>query len=109
MPYSRDVGIFGRNQGINRRDAGRAEPSRLTHCMVRPCGARRFWRVAVSGLASMYQTSVWSMVLRAIMDISARASSLAEKPQRAKWVTSVRMRREDRTSISSRPLADLGR
>jgi hypothetical protein len=28
---------------------------------------------------------------------------------RAIWVTSVRMRREDRTSISSHPLADLGR
>ena len=33
------------------------------------------------------------------MDISAQASSLAERPQRAIWVTSVRMRREDRTSI----------
>jgi len=42
------------------------------------------------------------------MDISAQASSLAERPQRAIWVTSVRMRREDRTSISSHPLADLG-
>ena len=42
------------------------------------------------------------------MDISAQASSLAERPQRAIWVTSVRMRREDRTSISSLPLAVLG-
>jgi hypothetical protein len=48
-------------------------------------------------------------MLRTIMDISARASSLAERPQRAKRVTSVRVRREDRTSITSRPLADLGR
>jgi hypothetical protein len=47
--------------------------------------------------------------LLAIMDISARAISLADRPQRAIWVTSVRMRREDRTSISSHPLADLGR
>src|SRR5262249_53297918 len=39
-------------------------------------------------------------VLRAIMDISARAISLADRPQRAIWVTSVRMRREDRSSIS---------
>jgi hypothetical protein len=47
--------------------------------------------------------------LLAIMDISARAISLAERPQRAIRVTSVRTRREDRTSISSHPLADLGR
>src|SRR5580704_4113452 len=42
------------------------------------------------------------------MDISARVISLPDRPQRAIWVTSVRMRREDRTSISSHPLADLG-
>jgi len=42
------------------------------------------------------------------MDISAQASSLAERPQRAMWVTSVRMRWEDQTSISSHLLADLG-
>jgi endonuclease YncB( thermonuclease family) len=40
--------------------------------------------------------------------ISAGAISLAERPDRAIWVTSVRTRREDRTSISSRSLADLG-
>jgi len=39
-------------------------------------------------------------MLRAIMDISARAISLPERPQWAIWVTSVRMRREDRSSIS---------
>jgi uncharacterized lipoprotein YbaY len=39
-------------------------------------------------------------VPRAIMDISARAISLADRPQRAIGVTSVRMRREDRSSIS---------
>src|SRR6202051_3389746 len=42
------------------------------------------------------------------MDISARATSLTDRPQRAIWVTSVRTRSEDRTSISSHPLADLG-
>src|SRR5439155_24093177 len=42
------------------------------------------------------------------MDISARAFSLPDRPRRAIWVTSVRMRREDRSSISSYPLADLG-
>ena len=39
-------------------------------------------------------------MLRAIMGISARAISLADRPQRAMWVTRVRMRREDRSSIS---------
>jgi len=48
-------------------------------------------------------------MLRAIMDISARAISLPDRRQRANWVTSVRMRREDRSSISSHPLADLGK
>src|SRR5436190_3312167 len=68
-----------------------------------------FVELAVSGLASMYPAFDWSVVLRAIMDISAPAISLADRPQRAIRVTSVRMRREDRSSISSRPLADLGR
>jgi hypothetical protein len=39
-------------------------------------------------------------VLPTIMDISARAISLRDRPQWAMWVTSVRMRREDRSSIS---------
>src|SRR6266478_4197784 len=42
------------------------------------------------------------------MDISAHAFSLADRPQRAIRVTSVRMRRKDRSSISTYPLADLG-
>src|SRR5450755_715890 len=42
------------------------------------------------------------------MDISAHVFSLADRPQRAIRVTSVRMRREDRSSISTYPLADLG-
>jgi hypothetical protein len=48
-------------------------------------------------------------MLRAIMEISARAISLRDRPQRAIWVTSARRRREDRSTISSDPLADLGR
>jgi hypothetical protein len=47
--------------------------------------------------------------LLAIMVISARALSLAERPQWAIRVTSVCARREDPTSLSSHPLADLGR
>src|SRR5216684_3296517 len=42
------------------------------------------------------------------MDISARATSLADRPHWAIRVTSARTRREDRSSISSLPLADLG-
>ena len=81
----------------------------LTQCMVRPCVAREFRRVGGSGLASMYPAFDWSVLLLAIMGISAGAISLAERPDRAIWVTSVRTRREDRTSISSCSLADLGR
>jgi hypothetical protein len=47
-------------------------------------------------------------MLLATMDISAHAVSLADRPQRAIWVTSVRMRREDRSFISFHLLADLG-
>src|SRR5437762_13827342 len=39
-----------------------------------------FVELAVSGLASMYPAFHWSVLL-AIMDISARASSLAETPR----------------------------
>jgi hypothetical protein len=42
---------------------------------------------------------------RAIMGISARAIQLPDRPQRAIRVTSVRMRRKDRTSISSQILS----
>ena len=42
-----------------------------------------FDELGVSGLASMYPTFDWSAVLRAIMDISARAISLTDRPQRA--------------------------
>src|SRR5712664_2174305 len=49
-----------------------------------------------------------AFVLRTIMDISARATSLTDRPRRAIRVTSVRTRSEDRASISSHPLADLG-
>ena len=42
---------------------------------------KNFVELAVSGLASMYPASDWSVVLRAIMDISARAISLAARPR----------------------------
>src|SRR5258708_34355643 len=81
----------------------------LTQCMIRPCVARGFRRVG--GERSCINVSgLWLELvgLRAIMEISAPAISLPDRPQRAIWVTSVRKRREDRSSISSHPLADLG-
>src|SRR5262249_20719865 len=72
--------------------------------------AREFVELAVGGLAAMYPAfDLERDGLLAIMGNSAPASSLAVRPQRAIWVTRVRRRREDRTSISSHPLADLGR
>jgi len=77
--------------------------------MVRPRVASGFAELAFSGLASMYPVSDWSCFApghhgyqRACVLISGQASNGAI------WVTSVRMRREDRSSISSHPLADLG-
>src|SRR5258705_324431 len=81
----------------------------LTRCMVRQRVARGFssnWHSAVSH--QCIRSLIGAVLLRTIMDISARAISLADRPQRAIRVTSVRMRREDRSSISSYPLADLG-
>jgi hypothetical protein len=42
---------------------------------------KRFLRAVGCGLASMYPACDWSIVLRAIMDISARAISLANRPR----------------------------
>src|ERR1039457_6587399 len=76
--------------------------------MVRPCVARGFVKLASAVLHQCIRSLIGAVLLRTIMDISARAFSLADRPQRAIRVTSVRMRREDRSSISSYPLADLG-
>ncbi len=43
--------------------------------------SKRFVDQVVSGLASMYPAFDWSILLRAIMDISARAFSLADRPR----------------------------
>jgi hypothetical protein len=80
----------------------------LTQCMVRPCVASGFAELAVSGLASMYPAFDWS-ICSGPSWISARVRSHYRTGlDWTIWVTSVRMRREDRTSISSHPLADLG-
>src|SRR5262249_39676592 len=76
-------------------------------CMVRPCVARGFVDLADVVLHQCIRPLIGAL-LPAIMDISARATSLADRPQWANWVTSARTRREDRSSISSHPLADLG-
>src|SRR5262245_51662638 len=55
---------------------------------------------AVAVLHQCIRPLIGAFVLRAIMGISARAISLADRPQWTMWVTSVRMRREDRSSIS---------
>src|SRR3982751_3755445 len=49
--------------------------------MVRPCVAREFRRYGGGGLASMYPAFDWGVVPRAIMDISAPAISLADRPR----------------------------
>ena len=77
--------------------------------MVRPCVARGFRRsVSIAVLHQCIRPLLEQFELRAIMDISAHAFFLADRSLWTIWVTSVRMRREDRSSISSCPLADLG-
>ena len=77
--------------------------------MVRPCVARRFRRIGGGGLASMYPASDWSALCSGPSWISARVrSNYRTGLDRAIWVTSVRTRSEDRSSILSCPLADLG-
>src|ERR1700730_4897810 len=85
-----------------------AKTAFLTQCMVRPCVASGFAELAVSGLASMYPAFGWS-ICSGPSWISARVRSRYRTGlDWTIWVTSVRMRREDRTSITSHPLADLG-
>src|SRR6202045_1853451 len=80
----------------------------LTQCMVRPRVASGFAELAVSGLASMYPAFDWS-ICSGPSWISARMRSRYRTGlDWTIWVTSVRTRSEDRTSISSHPLADLG-
>ena len=80
----------------------------VTRCMVRPCVASGFAELAVSGLASMYPAFDWS-ICSGPSWISARVRSHYRTGlDWTIWVTSVRTCSEDRTSISSHPLADLG-
>jgi len=56
----------------------------------------------------MYQASFLELLLRTIMEIRARPTSLAAMPRRAIRVISSRMRWKDHFSISVFSLADLG-
>src|SRR6266498_4802417 len=77
--------------------------------MVRPCVARGFRRAGECGLASMYPACDWSAFGSGPSWISARVRAHYRTGlERAIRVTSVRMRREERSSISAHPLADLG-
>ena len=76
----------------------RAIRSRLTRMYGPAVRCKRFssrWHSAV--LHQCIRSLIGAGLLRTIMDISARAFSLADRPQRANWVTSFRMRREDVT------------
>jgi hypothetical protein len=92
------------------RGAGTALLRLLAHMYGPAERCKRFSDPEDAGLAAMYPASHWSgMSLRAIMDISARAISLAARPRRwAMCATRVSTCREDRSSISFHPLADLG-
>ena len=62
-----------------------------------------------SGLASMYPASDWSGCSGPSWMSARMRSHYRPGLERAIWVTRVCMRRKDRSSISSYPLADLGR
>ena len=62
----------------------------------------------LSGLAQMYPASDRSSLLRAIMDISARAISLPDRPRVGHLGHQCSQAPRRPTSISSFPLANLG-
>jgi hypothetical protein len=63
----------GRNLSFAQRISGCS--AILTRCMVRPCVASGFAELAVSGLASMYPASDWSVLCSGPSWISARVRS----------------------------------
>src|SRR5262245_49408877 len=85
------------------KDAGHPSPSVANDPNVWSGRALQENLHRVGGCAVLHQCIrplIGAFVLRAIMGISARAISLADRPQEAIRVTSVRVRREDRPSIS---------
>lgn len=101
MPIKRDDFCFWKKIG------SRAYRRRLLRMTPR---CKKFWS---SWHSAVLHQCIWSLVgaglLRNIMDIGARAFSLADRPQRAIWVASFRMRPGDRFSTASHLLADLCR
>jgi class 3 adenylate cyclase len=106
--------LFGREEEIEllvrRWRQAAHEEGRVVTLMYGPAvRCKRFRRSGRCGLASMYPTSVWSALCSGSSWISARIrSDYRTGLDRAIWVTSVRVRREDRSPSSSHPLADLG-
>ena len=88
--------------------ADMVETTKVTLCMVRPCVARDFRRSV--GFGSRINVSGLSLerVLRAIMDLSARAFSLAVRPQVGHLGHQGSHAPGRPSSISSQSLADLG-
>src|SRR6478672_2215787 len=65
-----------------------------------------FVEVAVAVLHQCIRSLIGAGLLRTIMDISALAISLADRPQRAIWVTSVGMRRQRPPKTRTRRAAE---
>src|SRR5215467_6635228 len=81
----------------------------MTHVWSGRASQEVFIDLAVLGLASMYPASHWSVLCSGPSWISARLRSHYRAGlEWAIWVTRVSRRREDRSSISFHPLADLG-
>jgi hypothetical protein len=91
--------LFRCCQGISRHPANGPKMSRLTPMYGPTVRCKRFSSIwQVRSCINVYGLRLKRIVLRAIMDISAHATLLGDRLQRALfvWVTSVRMRREDR-------------
>ena len=97
-----------RSQGAKRKLFARS----ISHCDPFVWSGRAlqevFVELAFSGLASMYRSLIGAGLLRTIMDISARAFSLADRLQRAIWVTSFACAGKTDPPSLLIPLADLG-
>jgi len=83
-------------------------PERSPKCMVRPCVARGFRRSVGSSVLHQCIRPLIGAVLRAAMDISARAFSLAGRPQVGHLGDQCSQAPGRPSSISFYPLADLG-
>src|ERR1700688_2792659 len=107
MPTDTENVRFWGKSGSERRTIKTTRLTRMYGPAVHCKRLSSSWHSAV--LHQCIRSLIGADLLRTIMDISARAISLLDRPQRLIRVTSVRIRREDRSSISSHPLADLGR